>query len=268
MKTRYLAIFAFNAIVISTFFIFQNCSKVNFETSAESAKGSNTDTTNITDTPENTGASNNNTDSRDTTVDVCNPLDPQASCYQQPDQGLVGNLYYLTDSHASLFHGDLNNAKIDDYSQYGILVPVNIVMTTFDVTPRPWSSGFHIPSGEIVRREDGNELFEWFHLDLTGKIHLPDGSYQFATLSDDGMRITIDGNVIINHDGVHAPTWKCASSMVTFSNDESKNLRVQYFQGPRYQIAMQLLVRPASESSNPCGDNGGFQSIGAEAFSN
>ncbi len=201
--------------------------------------------------------------------EVCNPLDPLETCYAGSGDGLRGQLYYLTQAHArmGLFGDSLSEARLDDYRVYGVSVPVNIRMTSINVTPRSWKSGFRLPDGEIVKKEDGEELFEWFSLDLSGEISLPAGEYQLAMISDDGMRVTVGGEVILENDGIHAPRWDCAKTMVSFEEGESKSIQVQYFQGPQVEIAMQLLYRSAEDSSQSCGKYGQFETVPKEAFS-
>lgn len=199
---------------------------------------------------------------------VCNPLNPSEACDHHDGEGLIGKLYYLTpEIHGALFNNDLNNAKINDYAQFGIKVPVDIIMTSVNVTPRSWENGFYISKDEQVEKENGEKLFEWFHLDLKGYISLPAGSYEFGTRSDDGIRVTIDEAVIIDHDGVHPPSFKCSNRAVTFAAGEKKLLRVQYFQGPRNQIAMQLLVRSSNKIGDTCSLAGGLEEIEAAAYS-
>ena len=60
-------------------------------------------------------------------------------------------------------------------------------------------------------------------------------------LSDDGMRIILNGDIAIERDGVHAPRWDC-SGKISFTEGEKKMIRVEYFQGPRTQISMELLM--------------------------
>ena len=44
-----------------------------------------------------------------------------------------------------------------------------------------------------------------FALRFDGYLHLPaDGQYQFSLSSDDGSRLLIDGNIVVDNDGVHA----------------------------------------------------------------
>jgi len=243
--------------LIAILLFFQNCSDgVNFSQKPGNSSGlEGAENFNI---PPIEDPVNNPSDSGsgDSPATVCNPLNPEDTCVGvTPQMGLLGRLYYMTPlQHQSLFNNDLRNALIDDYRDFGILVPADIVMTAINVSPRSWESGFFLSTGEQVKKEDGENLFEWFHLDMSGFIELPVGSYQFATLSDDGMRVTLNDEVIINHDGAHAPAYRCAQGVTTFVSGEKKRIRVQYFQGPRTQIAMVLLVRPLTDSNSQLDD--------------
>ncbi len=199
---------------------------------------------------------------------VCNPLDPTQMCDpEQESSGFTGKLYYLTVAqHAPLFNGNLRQAVLQDYRTIGIEVPVSIRMSNIDVSPRNWESGFFISQTEQVQTQNGDKLFEWFHLDMYGKISLPPGSYQVGTISDDGIRVTIQDQVVVDADGVHAPRWDCSNTLVNFAEDETKSIRVEYFQGPRSQIALQLFYRPAEMQGEECGDDGQFEIIPPEAF--
>lgn len=209
---------------------------------------------------------------------ICDPLDPMPNdlCQPMPPStdpnqsfpGLIGSLYFLSPTaHASLFGEDLKNALLNDYVEFGIKTPFTVVMSQINVTPRPWEDSFISNQGNVVLDDQGNPLLEWFSLRLSGNIQLPQGSYQFAMISDDGMQVEIDGNQILNHDGTHAPKLDCASSTVTFNGNESKPIKVAYYQGPRYEIAMQLLVRPFDANDNKCQEDNSWQAIPASAYS-
>ncbi len=252
--------------LIAVLFFFQNCSD-NVSFSQKPVNSAGLEQTQDLDTPLDeeplpTGPEDPGAGTPPNTV--CNPLNPEDNCEGvTPQMGLLGQLYYMTPQlHQSLFNNDLRNALLDDYRDFGILVPADIVMTAVNVTPRSWESGFFLSTGEQVKKEDGEDLFEWFHLDMGGFIELPEGFYQFATLSDDGMRVTLNDEVVINHDGTHAPAYRCAQVVTTFNSGEKKRIRVQYVQGPRTQIAMVLLVRRLADSSSVLDDQN------CSAFSN
>ena len=85
--------------------------------------------------------------------------------------------------------------------------------------------------------------FEWFAIDYRGRIMLPQaGTYLFRLTSDDGSRLHIDGREVIDNDGVHGPDWKEAEVTLAAGIHD---VRVQYFQGPREDVALVLEWGPA-----------------------
>jgi hypothetical protein len=63
--------------------------------------------------------------------------------------------------------------------------------------------------------------------------------YKFRLLSDDGSKLYIDSILIIDNDGTHAP--KSITGEIYLSPG-TYPIRVDYFQGPKMQIALQLFV--------------------------
>lgn len=111
-----------------------------------------------------------------------------------------------------------------------------ICMLKFDVPARSFVEGFPgIP-----------DLFEWFALEARAKLLIPKtGEYRFRVNSDDGSLLYINENLIIDNDGVHAPTSKDA----TISLESGRHdLKLRYFQGPKVQIALQLFWTPPGGS--------------------
>lgn len=101
-----------------------------------------------------------------------------------------------------------------------------------DVSQRSFTLGF--PG--VTRRT------EWFALDFEGSfvVDAP-GVYGFRLHSDDGAKLWVDDAVVIDHDGLHAPTSRAGT--VTLSPGPHR-LRVAYFQGPAQEVALQLFVTP------------------------
>ena len=71
------------------------------------------------------------------------------------------------------------------------------------------------------------KLDEHFGMVFEGKITAPQaGIYQFKIASDDGSRLIIDGNTVIEHDGLHGASTKNAQISLTSG---AHRIRVEYF---------------------------------------
>jgi hypothetical protein len=136
--------------------------------------------------------------------------------------GLTGQIYKLP----------RNTQRLPDFRK---LNPVGVIYTHFlAVPPRPFTEGFPgVP-----------DLLEWFAIDYTGRFWVEQaGQYRFRLTSDDGSRLWINGLPVIDNDGQHAP--QSAEATVLLDRG-AHDLRVAYFQGPRFQVALQLEVQDSS----------------------
>jgi hypothetical protein len=115
--------------------------------------------------------------------------------------------------------------------QFEKLNPVGSIYTTsLDVWPRNFREGF---PGVTDRQE-------WFAIDYTGKFWIEQpGTYGFSMMSDDGSRLWIDDQMVINLDGEHPPA---GASMSALFSRGAHRIRVAYFQGPGYGVALVLAV--------------------------
>jgi hypothetical protein len=139
-------------------------------------------------------------------------------------QGLEGKIYYLPENTSNL-PGDFDTLKVQG----------TIYTKTIDVPSRSWSTGF--PGV-------GNR-FEWFAIVYKG-ILKPEkaGRYTFRLSSDDGSKLFIDDSLVINNDGLHP----VSSSEGAIDLDRSAHhITLQYFQGPRYYVSLQLFAHPDKE---------------------
>lgn len=180
---------------------------------------------------------------------ICDPFTPGSMC--APGEGLKGSLYYLASDDT-----ESPRAKVDDIIENGLKAPWPLVFSQFDVEERMWETGFPSTDG-VMKNLDGEPLVEWFAFHLMGSIMIKPGDeteYQFATLSDDGTMLWINGAKVIDHDGQHAPTWMCGANKVTLSPGIQHSMELKYYQGPRYRIALRVLWRPWSEKDRPCGE--------------
>jgi hypothetical protein len=116
------------------------------------------------------------------------------------------------------------------------LKPVGSIYTTsLNVPPQDFMMGF--PG--VTNR------FEWFALDYKGKFWIEQpGKYRFALRSDDGSRLYIDDKLLINNDGIHAAQTEFGGVNLAGG---AHTIRVSYFQGPRYQLALILAVSRPGE---------------------
>ena len=132
--------------------------------------------------------------------------------------GLRGFVYYLRPGEAWL----------PDFSR---LKTAGVIYTTsLNVPPQDFSLGFPGISNR----------YEWFAIDYTGRfwIQTP-GEYQFSLTSDDGSKLYIDERRLIDLDGMHPPETQFARIKLDCG---LHYIRVSYFQGPRFQVALLLSV--------------------------
>jgi nitrous oxidase accessory protein NosD len=111
---------------------------------------------------------------------------------------------------------------------------------TLDRLDLPW--GYAGPRGrpEPALRATGVEG-KRFGLTAETTIPLTPGSWRFRTLSDDGVRVIVDGRTVIERWDVHVPTADAATVRV----DEAREVpvRVEYFQMDGY-ATMRLDIEP------------------------
>jgi hypothetical protein len=154
------------------------------------------------------------------------PQDTPFGSTTPTSNSLTGNLYFLPD----------NTQRLPNLLQ---LTPVGQVYTQrIDIPARSFDDGFPGVS----------DRFEWFAIRYTGTVAFPTaGTYAFRILSDDGARLYIDGHLVVDNDGQHAPAERRGTIQLTPGNHE---FVLEYFQGPRYQIALQLYMTPPGGQEN------------------
>lgn len=117
-----------------------------------------------------------------------------------------------------------------DYSKYE--VASRLYACEWDVPQRAFEEGFPGVTNQ----------FEWFAIVYSGMFNVSQaGEYRFRINSDDGTKLYIDGNPVVMNDGQHPPT--SASGSITLAAGDHE-LVLEYFQGPRYLIALQVWVTP------------------------
>ena len=164
-----------------------------------------------------------------------------------PGYGLIGQVY-------------VPGGKIEWMPEFGALTPIYTFITTnLDVPIREYTEGFPTPEKQTV--------VENFAVRFRGQLAVDTpGKYVFWLLSDDGSKLYINGTLVINNDGVHgimrrkgrkdlskntSVSWEIDGHFMEMGKRGSIELtagthpfEIQYFQGPRYEIALQWFYQP------------------------
>src|SRR5580698_1509579 len=114
--------------------------------------------------------------------------------------------------------------------------PVGTIYTTsLNIPPQDFQQGF---PGVTTR-------FEWFAINYSGRFWVEKaGDYGFSLISDDGANLYIDGERVIENDGQHPPRERVGAVQLSHGVHE---IRVSYFQGPRYHVALVLKMAAPGE---------------------
>ncbi|MBN2341123.1 MAG: hypothetical protein JXX29_19220 [Deltaproteobacteria bacterium] len=171
-------------------------------------------------------------------------VEPEVVEYQEPPDEPSENDFGYEEPIYGCFEGEVmfiepNSPKLPaDYSKYDVVSV--LYACEWDIPARSFDTGF--PGVE--------NQFEWFAIRYSGAFGIETaGSYTFRINSDDGAKLYIDGKLVVDNDGTHAPQSKSGSVDLAAGDHE---MVLEYFQGPRYYIALQLFVTP------PNGEEGIF----------
>lgn len=132
-------------------------------------------------------------------------------------KGLLGRVYQLP----------TNTSQLPNFDTMQVLS--KLIAPNLNITERSFSSGFPgVPGG----------LVEWFGIKFEGLLNITtEGTYAFRIASDDGSKLYLDDSLLINDDGVHGLQSASGSKLLKAGTHK---LRVDYFQGPRYEIGLLL----------------------------
>ena len=117
------------------------------------------------------------------------------------------------------------------------LYPIGVIYTSnLDVTRRNFLKGF----------PGVTDRYEWFAIDYSGRFWIEtQGLYRFELTSDDGSRLYIDDELVVNNDGIHPELTRTGELTLTGG---IHRIQVSYFQGPGSEVALVLRVaRPGGE---------------------
>lgn len=178
------------------------------------------------------------------------------------EQGLYANLSYVGPQCAI-------PDDVAGYFQNGTKLEADLFFNQLNVPTRPFDQGFVNQDGTILQTPEGNTLYEYFALRFEAQIRLAQGQktgkYQLAILSDDGSVLRFGNSsggfsMHIDNDGDHPTKLACANQTVTMGSDTLIPIQLDYYQGPRFHIALMLLWREIPEGGSlsevNCGKSG------------
>ncbi len=188
---------------------------------------------------------------------VCDPFDPGQP---GPNDGLVAELYYRGQNQPIWY-------TASEFVTQGQKSQQKLFFSSLNVPTRLFSMGFPSETGSAVKDDSGNPLNEYFALSFSSVLKLTAddeaGEYEFALLSDDGANMYVrdaEGvyQKIVANDGDH-PTRLGCGQRLTLNHESELVVKMDYYQGPRYHIAMIPMWRKvtASTANEPrCGETG------------
>lgn len=181
---------------------------------------------------------------------VCDPFNVGTTAR---DRGLVGNLLYLTDDQPRY-------TDVGSYIDNGVPVASTLYFDKLFIPTRAFDLGFYTQTGTLLLNPNNQPIYEYFALRLESQLTLAAGElpgwYQMSVLSDDGSRVSLkntDGSLttLVDNDGTHSTRMGCAINSIYLDANSKIPVVVEYYQGPRYHIAMTLMWRPLPTGIDP-----------------
>ena len=152
--------------------------------------------------------------------------------------GFVGTVYVRDTPipQVDLFEGCFTpSGRIFQMPPFEHLTPVYTFITgNLDVSPRNYTEGF--PTAKMESVVDN------FAIRFRGRLAIDTpGTYTFALNSDDGSKLYINQNLVVDNDGIHTPRYVRGSLKLAVG---LHHIEIHYFQGQPYQIALQWFYQP------------------------
>ncbi len=104
-----------------------------------------------------------------------------------------------------------------------------------------YTNELNIPTRHFDRGFPGvTDRFEWFAIDYNGTFTLKKPTnFKFKLTSDDGSKLLIDDQLIIDNDGQHSTQMREGSVSL---KSGKHTIEIQYFQGPKDELALVLEI--------------------------
>jgi hypothetical protein len=180
-------------------------------------------------------------------VDVSRPLPIAAQTSQaQKKRKLIGDIraFGAVTPGENAFCGDVYElpSGVTSVSELGKFDPVGSLYT----------NALNVPNQDITQMGGIPGITRssvWFGIDYYGKFYVTrPGEYVFELQSDDGARLEIDDNLLIDLDGVHPVDRQTAQNALSVG---WHSIHVPYFQGPPTALALVLSIQPPGETMRP-----------------
>lgn len=169
---------------------------------------------------------------------------------------------------ATMYSANQSYATAGEYIAKGKKLDQTLFFSKLNVPTRMFDQGFSTETGDVLKDDTGQKLIENFGIHFESVLKLGNdqvaGDYEIALLSDDGAVLSYrdgDGQYkkLINQPGITSTKMTCSTVTLRLDGTTSYPIQLDYFQGPRYHIALVALMRlkTAGVSADPlCGQAG------------
>ncbi len=192
------------------------------------------------------------------TATICDPFggDPSANF----TNGIKASLHYRLATQPRMY-------SALDMTSFAFKSQQKLFFSDLNVPTRMFTEGFLNQTNDVLNNDQNQKLIEFFGLKFESALRLDEsdeeGTYQFATLSDDGVVMkTFENGAwtnLITNDGDHPTKLGCSSRNVNMTRNTTLPFEYHYYQGPRFHISNMLLWRKVTANTpaeNKCGVQG------------